>query len=244
LFELEYEKIKGLGELGVEFSKEDDDGSRVAKDFLEKLVKNIIKRSIKYYEATEDHVFTYREKQLHSVVCPSIADITDSYLIEHPLKRKRRGEKQAHHGNVDYCVRHRNTTFLLELKHTYFAYRNTNYPRKSIVEKFEDALDQLKKIPRNQYSTLLTSDFLLKVALETIVFYRSSKNKNLEDNLESAIFKQAFEKMLVSTGLSTKSNFQALWIINRKFVTPFPADKSNDIYPAVAFVGWISINVV
>lgn len=128
---MNFEKFGAWGEVGFEFSSRDDKGSRVARSFLERLVKNTIKHSIKYYEATEDHLFTYREKQLHSAVCPSIADITSAYLIEQPLKRKRYGEKKTHHGNVDYWIRHRNTTFLLELKHNYFAYRNTSHPRKS-----------------------------------------------------------------------------------------------------------------
>jgi hypothetical protein len=242
---MKFEKIGNWGEIGFEFSKEDDKGSRVAKSFLERLVKNTVKRSIKYYESTEDHLFTYREKQLHSAVCPSIADITSAYLIEQPLKRKRYGEKKTHHGNVDYWIRHRNTTFLLELKHSYFAYRNASHPRKSIARRFEDALDQLGKIPRSECGDLIASDFLMKVALEAIVFYRESKKANLVDSLQVDHLKTAFTKMMEKTGLTNKSNFQALWIINRKFVEPFLVGKlSNEIFPAVAFVGWVSANVV
>ena len=55
-------------------------------DFMKELLSRIVKRSTQFYDEADEHVFNYREKQMHSVVCPSIADLTSSFLIEHPIK--------------------------------------------------------------------------------------------------------------------------------------------------------------
>ncbi|MBU4374759.1 MAG: hypothetical protein KJ714_10090, partial [Euryarchaeota archaeon] len=80
---IKYKTIKNCGEIGIDFK--DNDGTRVSKVFLEKLIRRIVKRSTNYYDKTGEHIFVYKEKQLHSVICPSIADLTNSYVIEHPL---------------------------------------------------------------------------------------------------------------------------------------------------------------
>ena len=129
---MKYATIKNCGEFGIEFENIKGAGARVSREFIMKLLKRIVKRSTRYYEETGDHVFIYGEKQLHSVVCPSIADITFSYLMEHPSFRKPAGEEE-YLGNVDYWISYKRYSFLMELKHAYFAYRYADNPRKSIV---------------------------------------------------------------------------------------------------------------
>jgi hypothetical protein len=100
---MKFETIQNSGKLGIEYSTEDGDGIKVSRDFLNKLIRNIVKRSTKYSDETEDHIFSYREKQLHSVVCPSIADLTPCCVMEHPLTRKPHGEEE-YPGKCDYWI--------------------------------------------------------------------------------------------------------------------------------------------
>ena len=236
---MNYETIRDCGELGIDFSNIEGDGARVSRDFLRKLLQRIVKRSTKYYDETGDHVFIYREKQLHSVVCPSIADITASYLIEHPLIRKPAGEEE-YLGNVDYWISYRNYSFLMELKHTYFAYRNADNPRKNITKKFERAMEQLKNIRKEECRALTDNKGLIKIALQTVVFYKGSRYEIFKDDLRDENFKDLFKKLVNNTELDRRSNLLSLWVLNERLVEPVKYKNSFEIYPAVAFIGNIS----
>lgn len=236
---MKYETIRDCGELGIKFGKIVGDGGRVSRDFLRKLLKRIVKRSTKYYDETREHVFIYRERQLHSVVCPSIADITSSYLMENPLTRKPAGEEE-YRGNVDYWISYRNYSFLMELKHAYFAYRNANNPRKSITEKFVRAMEQLRSIRKDECRDLTINKGLIKIVLQAVVFYKGSKDPILKDNLKNKDFKNLFKKMMNNTELERKSNLRSLWVLNERLVEEVEYKNSFEIYPAVAFVGHVS----
>lgn len=141
------------GELYFNFNYKNE-GSRVTYDFLMKLLLNIIENSIKYYNETKklhepEHAFTFREKQFHSILCPSIASITPCFLIEHPLRRKPRGEKE-YAGHVDYWISFHENSYLLELKHTYQNYTRVDNPRKTISKRFVVAIKQLNNIKKEQ----------------------------------------------------------------------------------------------
>lgn len=236
---MKYETIRDCGELGIEFGNIEGDGARVSIDFLRKLLKHIVKRSTKYYDETGEHVFIYRERQLHSVVCPSIADITSSYLMENPLTRKPAGEEE-YRGNVDYWISYRNYSFLMELKHTYFAYRNADNPRKSITKKFVRAMEQLRSIRKDECRALTINKGLIKIALQTVAFYKGSKYPISKDDLKDQDFKNLFKKLVNNTELERKSNLRSLWVLNERLVEPVKYKNSFEIYPAVAFVGNIS----
>lgn len=237
---MKYETVKNCGELGIEFENIRGRGARVARDFLRKLLKRIVERCTEYYSQTEEHVFTYRERQLHSVVCPSIADITLGFLMENPLTRKPAGEEE-YRGNVDYWIFYNNYSFLLELKHTYFAYSNADNPRKSIAKKFGRALEQLRSVRKNECRDQTFGNGLRKIALEAVVFCRGSKEEcRLKIDLEGRDFRTLFKKLLRNTELEYRSNLRALWVLNGRLVEPVEYANSFKIYPAVAFIGNVS----
>lgn len=240
-----YETIKKCGELGIEFDNIIGHGARVSRDLLKELLKRIVIRSTQYYDETgnagePEHVFTYRERQLHSVVCPSVAEIADNFLVEHPLTRKPSGEAE-YRGHVDYWIYYRNYSFLMELKHTFFAYRNADNPRKIITGKFERALEQLRNVRKKECKRLTFGDGLRKIALEVVVFYRGLKDeRRLKLDLERRDFRALFEKLMRNTDLKYRSNLRALWVLDDRLVKPVEYEKLFEIYPAVAFIGNIS----
>jgi hypothetical protein len=234
---MRYETIGKCGELGIEFNNIDE---RITIDFLKRLLRGIVERSTQYFDETGDHVFIYRERQMHSVICPAIADLASSYLLELPLKRKPAGEEE-YSGSVDYWVSYRNRSFLIELKHTYFAYRNVEAPRRKIAEKMEEALNQLRSIRIDQCRYAAGSDKMLtKMALLTIVFYEGSKKEISEKEVMKLNFKNILRKMLNNTGLMRTSNLVSLWVLDRRLVMPFEyQNEEYEIYPAIGFVGKI-----
>lgn len=240
VFQLKYQTIKKCGALGVEFGEIHGEGSKVSREFLRKLFNSIIRRSTNYYDQTKEHVFVYRERQLHSVVCPSISDITSSFLMECPLKRKPSGEHE-YSGSVDYWISYRNYTILMELKHSFFAYRNASNPSRSISRKFNYARRQLSDIRLDECRDLIWNNKgLMKIALQTIAFYKGSKRTDLKDELNIRDFKDLFKRLLENSGLKDVTNVRSLWLLNERLIESVQYDSRYEIYPAVAFVGNIS----
>jgi hypothetical protein len=237
--------VGDYGELEIRFGVLKGSGANIAKEFLRKLIYRIIIRSTKYYDnagciGEPDHAFTYREKQFHSVVCPAIADITPYFLIENPLYRKPAGEEE-YSGCVDYWIFYKNYSFMIELKHSYFAYTQANNPCRIIAERFSKALQQLEEIRKDECRSLTYGNGLRKIALETVVFYRESKEENkLKFDVKSENFRALFKKLLRNTELENRSNFHALWILSNRLVAPFKYANTFEIYPAAAFVGHVS----
>lgn len=79
-----------------------------------------------------------------------------------------------------------------------------------------------------------------KISLESIVFYRSSKDKDKLMEAREENFKKLFDKLLRNTKLEKRLNFQALWILNSKLIEPFKVNGRFEVYPTVGFIGYIS----
>lgn len=234
-----------FGELEIRFGIIRGHGAKITREFLRELLHQIVTKSTKYYDAARrvgepDHVFTYRERQFHSVVCPAIADVTSYFLIENPLNRKPAGEAE-YQGSVDYWIYYKNYSFMMELKHTYFAYTRTDNPRGSVTERFSKALQQLGDIRIEECRSQTFGSGVRKIALEAVVFYRGSRERRkLKTDIKSRNFRALFRKLLRNTELDQKSNLHALWMLNKRLAAPFEYANTFEIYPAVAFIGQVS----
>ena len=239
---MKFQIIRNCGKLGIEFLKDDSDGARVTKELLSKLLTNVVKRATAFYDKTRlpgDHIFAYREQQFHSVVCPSIADITPSYVMEHSLRRKHSGEEESA-GRADYWVNYRNYSFLMELKHDYFAY-NRKRTSAGIVSNFNSAMDQLRSIKKDECRNLTVNKGLIKIALQTIVFYESSEKKLSRSSSKRRNFEELLNQLMSGFALSRKINMKSLWVLDKRLVEPFPYPNGMfEINPAVAFLANIS----
>jgi len=233
-----YKQIGNCGQVGKEFLLKHGEGKIVTKEFLESLIDNIVRKSFLYYEETGDYVFKHGERPMHSVICPSIASITQIFLMEHPLKRKS-SKKEEHGGFVDYWISYKECGFFMELKHSFFAYRNAKSPRKDITKRFESALNQLRIIGKDEYVRLGKRDrWVNRIAFETITFYKGSKKKISKNDLGNERFKSSFNELMKNREWNNlKPNFWALWILNKSLVKPIEYQNGFEIYPAVAFVG-------
>ena len=236
-----FRTLRNIGEIGTEFNNVDTNGARVSRDLVGKLIDEIAKRSVSYFDSTGDHAFYYSEKQFNSVVCPAIAELTkDCFLIEQPSKRKPAGENE-YSGHIDYWLYYRNYSFLLEMKHAYFAYRMTKQPRKSIIERLNEAHKQLKMVRKNECRNLSMGYGLIKIAFEAITFYEGSKNKYKKKDWEKKDFKQIYSNLMTNKELNQLTTFNSLWVLNKRLVEPYDyPDGSFEVYPAIAFIGDIS----
>ena len=201
---MEFETINNCGKLGFDFSIGDGVEKGIVKDFSKSLIQNIVKRSTKYFYGSDEkeHIFGYEETQLHSVVCPSIADLTDYYVIEHPIERKPRGEDE-YSGHIDYWIYYRGYTILMELKHCYFAYNRSN-PKEDIFKKFNNSLKQLNDVKMDECRDLTENrdNGLIKIALQTIVFYQGSQKHISSKDLRDKDFEKDFDRLILNDGFN------------------------------------------
>jgi hypothetical protein len=93
-------------------------------------------------------------------------------------------------------ISYRNYSFVMELKHCYFAYRNANAPRQEISNKFNKCIAQLKSIKKEECRNLSINKGMIRIALQMLVFYRSSQNELSNDDLEEQDFEDDFEQLI------------------------------------------------
>lgn len=104
---------------------------------FEGLIKAFAKRSINYIEQTGEAPFAYNERQLNSIIIPSLDELADALLMEHPVRRKydkRTHKLDEHNGYIDCWFTANNQQYILELKHS-FENINTG----TITQHFHDA---------------------------------------------------------------------------------------------------------
>ena len=233
-------QIDNSGKVGFNFYHRDRKGARVSRDFIEKLFVNMVKKSTIYFDETDnDHIFTYREKQLHTVICPSIEMITPRFVIELPITRKPAGDEE-YQGNVDYWISYRNYTFLLELKHTFFAYKNPGQPHRYIRSKFKDAKKQLENIRIKECRRLADNKGTIKIALEVIVFYETSKKEISNIESDDYTYSNLLDNMIKNAELENEISFSAIWELDHRLTEPFEFENINERFPAVGCIGYIS----
>jgi len=236
-----------FGELEIQFGTITGRGEKTTRELLTTLLHRIVVRSTGYYDEAagviknpcyQDHVFTFSERQFHSVICPAVADLTPYFLLENPLSRKPAGEEE-YSGSVDYWLYYKDYSYMIELKHAYLAYTRADNPRATVVERFSEALQQLGNIRIEECRSLRFGKGLRKIALEAIVFYRGSKRKStLEADMKNKDFRIVYRKLLRVPEFAHKSNLNALWVLKKRLVSPYEYSKTSyEVYPAVAFIG-------
>lgn len=235
--------IPKCGKIEFELDKDLGEYTGVIEDFLRHLIMGIAERSAKYHEATDgrDHLFTYREKQLNTAVCPVIANIPPScaFKMELPIKR----EGKLRRGNLDYWIMYNDIVIALELKLAHISYSGSYYlKKKSVYEKYNKALEQLENIEKDDVPYLLkNSTKLIKVVLEAVVFQKRSKNPI---NIERDELKQIqqdiqgkFNHLLTSGKFNRKINFHGIWFLKHNLVSI--EDVIYEKYRASPVLGFI-----
>lgn len=99
--------------------------NRRVHSLLEDALRQVASHSRRYFEATDDLAFGYRESQFHSVLVPALTDLCEVVFREQPLQRKPQEPGEAGgYGQLDYWLERRGRTTLLELKHQHISLRS------------------------------------------------------------------------------------------------------------------------
>jgi hypothetical protein len=228
--------LKDCGLLTIEYGSLKGFGGDATRSFLYKVIKNAVIRSAEYTRASDygDHIDTYTEQQLHSVLCPAISDITKrKFLFEYPLKRKWRG-KEAYAGHIDYWASYDSKSYILEVKHAYLSY-NSKEPALEIKAKLDDALDQLRGVkntfPNDHWGR---RSYYYGIALEWITFRMGSSDKQKLASNDTNRIRKAYLRLKEKVGLAQAS---ALWVLDETLAKPIQFDNEKFVkFPAVAFI--------
>jgi len=172
----------------------DDDYMKAAHRFLQKLMKEFARLSMKCYRPEYESYnmpFYYSERRLDSVVLPALSNICDGIVLtEMPVERKERktGETIGNgHGRADYWCIFDGYTFIIEMKGSH-ARVGANYKirKNSVVNRWKSMVDQLEsenrtlsQINREMYD--LACDFGMSAGAHSTSIRVSGLSENIPE---------------------------------------------------------------
>ncbi len=235
------ETVRTVGNIYYSSKLKDGQGQRIANDFLTRLANGFARRTAKYIRATGEVPFVFRERQLHSIIAPTLDDFTDAFLMELPTKRSwslTADERNSDsHGWIDYWCSYRNISFLVELKHGFISGK-TGQLRKYVKEEWETAILQLDAIEDEAKLQGQCSKGALRIAVHVLPLFESCSqvgkkpDQDLKKLLE--IQQRAMEE------LERKPNWSAMWKIHEGIVGPYEYSNAIEFYPGVLLVANVS----
>ncbi|NOZ77360.1 MAG: hypothetical protein GXO65_06820 [Euryarchaeota archaeon] len=244
-FNLKMVKHEKRGRLGFKTSR---DVSRIAREFIIEVLEFTTKNCMKHFQYTNRYTFFEGELPFHSVMCPAVSKVADSFIMEYPIKRKK-NEKELI-GRLDYYAHYRDIDILLELKLNTFNTYGKSSTRTE--EDLQIAITQLKEISKSHINEIALNERKILIALVAIVFQDTMYDKDLETkdyiknylNLKS--LNGNYQNLLRGSGISkrtlNKINFLGRWDlpINMLKQSKKRNIKTPVIYPQVVFIGNIS----
>ena len=219
--------IKNCGKLEVESYIKDGKGMRNTKEFLNNLAKEFVKENRNFFDYFGDLAYTYREKQLHSTMIPTIYKVSNNIFTEIPTYRK----DSENLGWIDYGTYYGNTLMLIELKHSYYGL-NSNKFRKSSINEWETSLNQIESIDDMAHLKYNKSDNVVKIALNVITVYTRGLDKELK-NISDI-------KENIKNSIEENIEFIASWEVHNDMLVEFEYENATEIYPYVFFIGKVS----
>ncbi len=167
---MNWQTVYGAGKTTVIKTTLGGPASIAAPKFLDEFLLQFVKQCNKYYKATDDIPFTYRELQMHSVMLPAMDRAADAVFVEQPINKNGRA------GRLDYLVLSSNQVYLIELKHGWMAYK-TDKVTESVQNKWEDAVNSLKQIAwKDAFDIYPSVKTVAKISLMVTPMYEESKH--------------------------------------------------------------------
>ncbi|BAH76499.1 hypothetical protein [Solidesulfovibrio magneticus] len=222
--------MESFGDVVYKSNIGDGPGIRTTKDFLEKMTKNLLLNSKEYCDITEELPLCFKEKQLLPLLGSAIQKTTPAFMGEVPITRSSIFKKsKSSPGFVDFWATYRNTSFFIEVKHSFFSYFSQEINSHSI-KKWETAITQLKTSAKALREGWNISQQAMLISLMVMPFYIS----------ESAVKKQKRELSPKNIDQCSASILNALvpdWYstcyLNGKYSGPYKYLKSSEYHPAI-----------
>ncbi len=228
----DYKTVVNVGKLKFLSELKKGTGTLIANDFLKKMVEEFGKSAAKFIDFNGYPAFAHSERQLHSILAPAFSKMTDTFLMEVPVRRdwskhEEQGENKV--GWIDYCCEYRNIAFLIELKHDFISYNSGKITSK-LKSKWIEADKQIKVVEKEAEKKSEWSKGVFRVSL-TIAPYvvkADEENKVVWDDLHK----------LIREELNPKPNWIGFWKLHSGLDYEFGANDNR--LPIVAFIANVS----
>ena len=217
-------------------------GSVHLKKFLSDSSMEFIKLCAKYHdEVHAEFPFIYGERQLNSGLLPAFSKISDATLAEQPVYRRKKKKNILNSGRLDYWILYKSNIILVETKHGWAALDSKTI-RKETLDKWNDAIKQIRNIPQSELEELNPSEKnLFKMAYMVVPFYKAS---NDPDKLKNIKIDRDFLVENLVENLTPNPNWFFVWQLNRKnYLEPIECDDNRfEIYPMVVILALVENN--
>lgn len=199
---------------------------QVVSDFIENLIESSAKNAAKHISLAKYATFCYGELQMHSILVPALAKLTNCFVMEYPIRRY----VSDNSGRVDYyCVNNTGTTkeyiLFLELKCGRQGIPNNTF-RKKNIELWHEANNQLDGISQEiQQNKEFYNKTVMRVCMEVIILYADTSKK---EQINSDILQDALNISIDALKVSgTIPNLSVLWEFHPNIVEK-AIDEFND----------------
>ena len=202
------------------------------------MVTTFAKKNKGFHELVGWLPFTDRERQIHSVLLPSIAEISDLVYTEKLVSRaRRRGSK---FGFLDYWVYYRDIVLMMEVKKVFQGYGSSKL-RSSTKERWKEVVDQVNSVGYDEISDMnVSADKNFRVAMMNLTLYQGSSWKDSLGFVGEEVL-QDFD--LVLDSLDPRPNWAMAWSLSRDLQEPIRYGERGDYYyetyPASLFLGLV-----
>jgi len=220
-------------------------GSLIAKSMLDNMVVEFAKYSAKFIENVNEAPFIYKEKQLNSILAPAFANVTDAFLLEHPIQREwalhKKDQSLPYMGWIDYWVRNQGYDYYIELKHGMDAYL-TETVRKEAVNNWQFMNNSQLKNIKNQikdWSSEASGTFLISLHVMSIYDYGKYAGMDWESYPESEL--KWIQNNYFTKFKNPSPNWSALWMLHDNLVqnSAWEDETHCEFYPGVLFLSKI-----
>lgn len=200
-----WKNIKGCGSYSVINRLGNE---RKLNRLLNETFKEYIRRNNRYYNAIEEWIFYYNERQNISAMLPALLSSCDEAFVECPIKRKLKGVESTAAARIDFWALYDSKTVLLiETKQTFVSARSFKH-NKSYHSSWKNMKDQLHSITKNEIINNLTTgktNRVYKIGIQMGVVYSHRK-------LERNCFVSRVDLENLITIVSVDKKIDADWI--------------------------------
>lgn len=221
-------------------------GRRTIKNFMELLFKNVVEQSTKYMDSVKEAPYSFSEKQLHSIITPAIARLTDSFLMEQPISRqwskRKKLDMNDSHGWLDYWCRYKGYDYFIELKHNYDAFK-TDTIKDRLIKNWKLMNAQLAVVRNDAKEYRKNCKGVFLVSLHFVTVYETCSSIKEPSSLTNNVrLKEIQKNYFTSAQFKPAPNWSALWIVPKHYVlsTMKELSTNNQYYPSIMIVANIS----
>lgn len=214
---------------------DDGKGIRNLRNFFYEIIVNFSQEIFLFYNIWGEFPFIYSEKQINSILAPSVYKYTKNVWMEQPFKDYKKNQRF-----LDLAIADKSNIYLIELKHSWNSKINEINTRTK--NKWETAITQIDDINRKTIHDCFNyKDFnVFKISLMIMPTFLPAfeSHKILSLNIRKYT-QNIFDHFECYVAQKYKANFIGTVKINepKKYIHEY--DNGKQIYPYITFVAKI-----